>query len=100
MRSHVQVCDPGGGEPNRETSASTGYTLKRWRIIQMNVKRSTTNLFNVTDVTDAELLELRERTTRQRELPVLDAATQPRTSGNWWCTCGHCEALVAVCCTV
>ena len=22
-----------------------------------------------------------------------DAATQPRTSGNWWCTCGHCEAM-------
>ena len=43
-------CDLGAGEPNRETSASTGYTLKRWQIIQKNIKRSTTNLFNVTDV--------------------------------------------------
>ena len=40
---------------------------------------------------------------RDRELPVVDAPTQPRTLGNWWCTYGHCEALVAeqecLCCT-
>ncbi|KAK7168520.1 hypothetical protein R3I93_004741 [Phoxinus phoxinus] len=55
------------------------------------------------EYTDEELQELRERATRERELPVVNAATQPRISGNWWCTCGDCKAMdteqECLCCT-
>ena len=47
------------------------------------------------EYTDEELREMEEQTRREREEQEArdEEESRPRINGDWWCCCGHCNAM-------